>query len=66
MNDPIIDAALRDLESTSEQIGTAEVLIKILREAGEDVAEQSAHLGQLRARREKLMVSLRNNGAKTP
>lgn len=62
-NDPIINGALRDLVSTDSHIIEAERMIKILSEAGEDVTQQRSQLAQMKARRDKLVVALRNNGA---
>lgn len=61
--DPILDNALKDLGTLTFKIDNAELMIKVLSEAGEDVSMQRSALATLKARREKLMTSLRNNGA---
>lgn len=63
-NDPIINGALRDLVRTDENIMSAERMIKILSEAGEDVTEQRTRLAQMKNRRNKLVTALQQNGAK--
>jgi hypothetical protein len=63
--DPIIDGAFRDLGATDVQIDQAERMIKILAEAGEDVTVLRSSLSSLKARREKLLTSLKNNGARS-
>lgn len=62
-NDPIVNAAYRDLEDQNERIDEAQKLLRIMREAGEDVSQDTARINTLMARRDKLMTALRQNGA---
>ena len=64
-NDPIVNAAYRDLMEQDEQIEEAQKLLRIMREAGEDVTKETAHINTLMARRNKLMTALKQNGATT-
>jgi len=63
MNDPILDAALHNLVGTTDDIKAADRLLKVLAEAGEDVTQEKASISQFKARRDKMRLSLRNNGA---
>ena len=64
-NDPIVNAAYRDLMEQDEQIEEAQKLLRIMREAGEDVTQETARINTLMARRNKLMSALKQNGAQT-
>lgn len=59
----ILQAAYKELEDKGREIAQAELLIKVLREAGEDATKEASALAQLKARRNKLMIALQQNGA---
>lgn len=65
-NEVILNAAYKELSDKDSEIQDAELLIKVLRESGVDVTKEVSDLAQMKARRNKLMMALQQNGAKMP
>lgn len=63
-NKVILQAAWKELADKDTDIEEAETLIRIMRTAGEDVTKEVSDLAQLKARRNKLMLALEQEGGK--